>query len=339
MRPGLVIVLGASLLALAAPAVQARDADPRATPTGRVILADGIGVVAPEPGYGVVASATTRDGRHLSLVVETDADGTTHVIDGSAQMPSDPRALPLPPVPFLPRAIPPIAEHEPPTAERPPEATDTPDDSEAAAVRVAGSDPACQDKAHTLIGFRWTTTWSWRFRASSTPGELTRARALAHITSAVRSITGSRNDCGMADQVSARASYAGVTTKKPNIQGNGTCRQRDGTNVIGFGNLPPGILGLTCTTYQVLPGRDRAVESDVLLNKRYATWSTSPAKCSGQRFVLRSIATHELGHVFGLGHVSESKHGRLTMSEGIGWCDDTAFTLGRGDILGLRKLY
>jgi hypothetical protein len=58
------------------------------------------------------------------------------------------------------------------------------------------------------------------------------------------------------------------------------------------------------------------------------------------RYDLESTVTHERGHTFGLGHVSESNHGNLTMSSASnGACQFSERTLGRGDVLGLANKY
>jgi len=50
--------------------------------------------------------------------------------------------------------------------------------------------------------------------------------------------------------------------------------------------------------------------------------------------------THERGHTFGLGDLSESNHGALTMSGEIeGPCKMGVRTLGKGDIKGLENKY
>ncbi len=267
-------------------------------------LGAGLRVQAPAPGYGIALTALTVDGHGFQLVAETDRRGVT-------------------------RLIAPVAIGSP----------------AAARAGVAASRDACSDGMHRETGFRWTRPWAWRFRASSTPKGIGRAKATADLKSAVRSITGARNDCGRPDRVSARATYLGRTSLKPGVRVTGrlkvTC-DRDGSSVVGFGSLPRGIAGMTCTTYAQASGRWKpALESDVLLNKRHHAWARRAGSCSVARneVVLRSVAAHEFGHVFGLDHVPESGHGNLTMSESIHPCDDSAFTLGKGDILGLEKLY
>jgi hypothetical protein len=209
--------------------------------------------------------------------------------------------------------------------------------------RVAGGPAACADRRSKLVGFRWTTPYAWQFRASSTPTSLGRARVEAQLLASVRSITTARNDCRRPDRVNARAVYLGRTSRKPGVRVDASSKvhcPRDGRNVVGFGALPRGMAGLTCVTYTVPSrGRGRALEADVLLDKAYIRWALGRRGCSGNEVMLRSVATHEFGHVFGLGHVSEATHGALTMSESIGPCDGSAYTLGLGDILGLERLY
>jgi hypothetical protein len=293
------LVCVAVLATLAPASAAAPPLQTRAFTLGR-----GLSVTAPAPGFGVAASAIMVDGGHLDLVLETGHDGVTHQVAD--------------PVEVRARA-------------------DTVAADAAASAGITGGGDPCADDAYRLLPTKWHTTWDWWFHAASTPGDVRKAKAEAQLRSAVASITGSRNDCGMADTVNARASYQGRTSTRPNINGSG-CRGRDGKNVVGWGDLPFGVLGLTCTTYQIVPGVDRSIESDVLFNKDKFAWRTSVKGCVNGAMV-RSVATHEFGHVFGLNHVSERNHGRLTMSTSIGTCDDSAFTLGRGDVLGLRKRY
>jgi acetyltransferase-like isoleucine patch superfamily enzyme len=259
----------------------------------------GLRVASPPPGYGVAVTALTLDGRGLDLVVETDARGVTHVVE--------------------------TVEH---------------DERAGARVRPAAGPAACADGRHSEIGFHWTKPWAWRFNARTTPKRVGRTIAEAQLRSAVRSITSARNDCGRPDRVGARARYLGRTSKKTAVRSNAGCGRWDSVNVVAFGNLPMSIAGVTCTIYtNPAHGRGQAIESDVLLNKRVYAWAARPGACQPGEVILRSVATHEFGHVFGLGHVSESSHPNLTMSESIGQCDDSAFTLGKGDIIGLERLY
>ncbi|MCY7417969.1 MAG: matrixin family metalloprotease [Chloroflexi bacterium] len=257
-----------------------------------------LSVAAPAPGYGIAASAVLASGGHVDLILETDLEGITRRVVDA-------------PAPIAPAAQ---------------------------AVGIAGGPGACSDSAYQLLSTKWKSPWKWSFQAGSTPNELTKAKAEISLKAAVRSITGARNGCDRPDTVNATATYLGRTTKKPGVSSGGGCLGSDGKSVVGFGNLPQNVLGLTCTVFQIMPGVDTSIESDVLFNKADFEWATSLASCHNEA-MLRSIATHEFGHVFGLGHVSENRHGKLTMSTAIGPCDDSAFTLGLGDMLGLEQRY
>jgi hypothetical protein len=190
---------------------------------------------------------------------------------------------------------------------------------------------ACNEGAYNLLGYKWRNVYHWRFNSGSTPAELTVAEAEEAIRQSTQNITSGFNDCGLTDAIAASHSYEGRTERGADITSAGGCAARDGVNVTGFGDLPRGTLGVTCTWSS---GDGSAVESDARINKADYLWTThaeSPS-CSG-RFGLEAVMTHERGHTFGLGHVNSNT---LTMGPSISACDGSAATLGLGDVRGLR---
>lgn len=198
----------------------------------------------------------------------------------------------------------------------------------------AGSCPSkCSDKRHSLTGYRWNKKLAWRYRDANRPGSVSKSGAINAFKHAARGIVNSRNSCSMADKISATHEYLGTTSKAPGINGSGACTSMDNRNVIGWGKLPNGVLGVTCT-WSTSSGV--AVESDQRYSNQHKWFAgnTSPSNCSN-KFSLRSVATHEFGHAYGLGHSAC----KLTMAPSTSVCKAGGRKLGKGDVLGLRKLY
>jgi hypothetical protein len=201
----------------------------------------------------------------------------------------------------------------------------------------SGSSPSpCSDGKYNFLapgGLHWKQSLNWSFRASSVPAGLSSSAVLDVLRRAFRNVTGARNDCGRADNVGATSAYLGTTMRRPAVTSAGACGARDGHNVVGFAPLN-GFAGYTCIWWD----GTKIVEADMRLDSDTA-WAMSGASCSN-RLVLEALATHEVGHAFGLAHVGESKHGRLTMSVYIdGLCENQESTLGLGDLRGLEALY
>lgn len=195
--------------------------------------------------------------------------------------------------------------------------------------KVGVAPDPCRDAAYRLIGAKWANgSYDWSFRASSVPGSLGRRVVRNKIIKAFHNMTSERNDCGRVGTASLAANYLGTTKRKAN------CNSRDGHNVVAFGRLPAGILAVTCYWTK----GNRIVEADMKFNSR-ESWALSLRNCHAQ-VMLEATVTHEAGHVFGLDHVSEVRHGRLTMSPYIDdLCENQESTLGLGDMLGLEALY
>jgi hypothetical protein len=143
------------------------------------------------------------------------------------------------------------------------------------------------------------------------------------------------NNCGLPDLISATHWYRGSTSMAPDITSGARCSGRDHWSTVGFGSLPRGVLAMTCWwTYN-----GRVIEADIKLNKSYYGWYINRPSGCRSRWSIEGVATHEFGHVYGLGHVSESGHATLTMSTMIRACQSSETTLGLGDVVGLRSLY
>ena len=189
--------------------------------------------------------------------------------------------------------------------------------------------PPCQDNAFRTLGGKQAGTYQWSFKSSTTPSGLNKNSVAAVLQRSFHNITGENNDCGRPDKVSATDQYLGTTTRAPN------CASRDSHNVVGFGKLDPGVLAVTC--YWINGGK--IVEADMKITTR-ESWALSLGTCHGNMPMLEATITHEAGHVFGLDHVGENRHGRLTMSPYLdGPCEDNESTLGLGDMLGLESMY
>ncbi|MEZ5318232.1 MAG: matrixin family metalloprotease [Vicinamibacterales bacterium] len=74
----------------------------------------------------------------------------------------------------------------------------------------------------------------------------------------------------------------------------------DGASVIGFQSRPEMDRTLGATTFTIDTTTGAILDSDIFFNASFA-WSVA-ASGQASRFDLESIATHEIGHLFGLGH-------------------------------------
>lgn len=275
---------------------------------GSIVHQGRVGVEIPVPGQGMVAILDTVSGAENNLDVSVAPDGLIQYgqADASSIAPD------------------PLAEVD--LVQNDPVAT---------APQV---DP-CADSAYNLKNFKHYTTMTWIFNASTIPSELTASSSIDSIRAAIGNITGADNDCGISDDVSASSSYGGTAGGSSSVQGS-SCTAADGKSLVNFGDLDSDVLAAACSSYYTDRNPYRFYTGDIKINKGDFTWSTRGAAvgCAGV-YDLQAVVTHEWGHIFGLAHVSESKHPMLTMSTQISPCDNSPRTLGLGDIRGLKARY
>ncbi|CUR56434.1 exported hypothetical protein [metagenome] len=211
------------------------------------------------------------------------------------------------------------------------------EEAPAGATRVARAAGACSAAQFKLASGRhpWAKKLVWRYHRASEPKRYAQGKALAHIRAGMTNMRKAQNDCGRTSNLSARAAYAGKSTSGPGIKVKGsriTCGALNKRNVVGWGALPNGLLGWTCYWWN---GNNKMIAADMRLSKSTSLVTSLPAGCT-QRYDLQSLATHEWGHAWGLGHVSNPN---LTMHHFLPACSNAFRTLGWGDIKGMRALY
>ena len=218
------------------------------------------------------------------------------------------------------------------------------EDAEAPGGNLArsGSPGECSDPEYTDGERRVPEDSPLRYKINrrSTPSELGDGDAVDAIRRAGTRVADTESKCRLGDRVPAGLVYEGKTRQDASVDGL-SCEANDGSSVVAFGDLPSGILTVTCNWGVSRPGYDDTVASDIEINKQDVRWTTNPRprSCRGM-YDLEGVMTHERGHTFGLGHVSETGHGNLTMSTNInGVCQKAERSLGRGDVLGLGGKY
>jgi hypothetical protein len=149
----------------------------------------------------------------------------------------------------------------------------------------------------------------------------------------------SHNDCGLADTSPFYSAFVGIDYRSAD--------QRDGVNMVDFANDPTPLGcpagSIACTHFYYYADSHEMVEADMRFDTSGADWYSGTGgylACTASgigRYNVRSVATHESGHALGLDHVSGSPD--LTMYPTASPCDAAPYTLGYGDVLGLRALY
>jgi Matrixin len=94
------------------------------------------------------------------------------------------------------------------------------------------------------------------------------------------------------ESATASAQFAGLTTAQP--------FDDDGISALGFVSRPDLDRVLGATDYVLDKNTGAIIESDIFFNTSFA-WSVAAAGEAG-KYDLESIALHEIGHLFGLGH-------------------------------------
>ncbi|MFJ8863410.1 matrixin family metalloprotease [Streptomyces sp. NPDC102451] len=306
---------------------------------GRIVTYDGTGVTVPEPGTTVSVDTLATDGDTHGFALEVATDGKVSYVLTDAGADSSTAGTDVPDHLTNPTHTAADLSEEADSVD-----ADAPDavaegDAELAEVDALAAPGACSDGSYSTADRKEYGTYQWYIGDGGMPGALSRTDAKWAFWDAIDNITGSYNNCGYADQVGAKHNYLGTTSREADINSSSQCTSRDGVSTWDAGNLKSGTVATTCSWTFPMPGvKNDLLEADVRYNTTDYDFTNKPTSTCSNKYDIRSVGTHEAGHVFGLGHVG-SGHQNLTMYTNSFTCTTKARTLGKGDVLALRSIY
>jgi len=207
----------------------------------------------------------------------------------------------------------------------------------ASKARVARGTGACRDRTFHLEGHKWRSSLRYRVNLHHMPSRYSGTKVIRQIRVANGNMRTGRNTCGKPRLNTPASHYRGRTAARPNITAGSAavgCGKANTKNVVGFGNLPGGLLGWTCYWWF---GSGRMGAADIMIDTSKVLTTRLPASCSNL-WDFEGIVTHEWGHAYGMAHTGHG-HPDLTMQHNAQPCSTYARTLGIGDWLGMKKMY
>ncbi len=305
---------------------------------GRIVTYDGTGLTVPEPGTAVSVDSLSTDGTNHGFTLEVASTGivsydlTSASVDLSTEGSDAADVLTNPA-----RTAGDLSQEADGTDA---DASDSSTGAEVADADAAGSPGACSDGTYATKDQKEYGTYNWYIGDGGLPGGLSKSDALWTFYEALDNITESSNNCGYTDQVGAhQANFLDYTSYEADINTSSQCTSRDGLSTWDAGDLKDTVVATTCAWTWPTPGvKNDLREADTRFNTHDNDFTNKPTASCSNKYDIRSVGTHEAGHIFGLKDITGA-HNNLTMFGSSIECSTRARTLGKGDVLGLRSIY
>lgn len=189
----------------------------------------------------------------------------------------------------------------------------------------------CSSSSYSLFAFFQVSSFHYSINVTGLP-----TGGSARIQAAATAVSAASDNCGLAGSTGIPAVYDGTTTYTTNVTFSGGCAAQDSISVQKFGNLSTSVapIAITCTASN---GLNWVLHTDSLYSNNVSWYaSSSTTGCTGSKYDLQGVATHEIGHAYGLNHAGD---GTQVMYPSSPYCDTGDRLLGSGDHAGLMAKY